>query len=135
MGQRNNVVETLEGLGADVSVYENLGDIMEPNQLYTDIVEAGISNTQGFDWYWLNVEGFFEDVFLYGANEGGKLCVYSTVANLPNLSSVVLTFCTQCNVFHRYCMAETYGPVWRRQNNNFDGGSVSSEFNGSQAWC
>jgi len=70
-GQRTNVVETLEALGATVNVYEDLSEIMEPNQLYSDIVEAGVSNTQGFDWYWLNVEGFFENVFRYGDKESG----------------------------------------------------------------
>lgn len=68
-GQRNNVLDALTGLGAEVNTYDSLGELMEPNQLYTDMNDAGVSSTQGFDWYWLNVEGFFEQLFLYGADQ------------------------------------------------------------------
>jgi hypothetical protein len=86
-GQRNNVVDTLTGLGADVITYDSLGEIMEPNQLYTDMNDAGVSSTQGYDWYWLNVEGFFEQLFLYGADQSpaygpvwvGQVCKLSYV--------------------------------------------------------
>jgi Asp-tRNA(Asn)/Glu-tRNA(Gln) amidotransferase A subunit family amidase len=56
-GQRNNVLETLQGFGANVTTYESTSDIMTPDQLYEDMNAVGVSNTQGFDWYWLNVEG------------------------------------------------------------------------------
>lgn len=57
MGRRGNVVEALQGFGANVTVYESLSEIMTPDQLYKDMTSVGVSNTQGFDWYWLNVEG------------------------------------------------------------------------------
>lgn len=69
-GQRGNVVTALEALGADVIVEDSIANFIEPSQLYMDIVESGIQNTLWFDWYWLNVEGFFEEVFKYGADEG-----------------------------------------------------------------
>jgi Asp-tRNA(Asn)/Glu-tRNA(Gln) amidotransferase A subunit family amidase len=69
-GQRGNVAAALEGLGATVMVKESLSEVMTGNQLYNDTVAAGIANTQGFDWYWLNIEGFFEKVFKYGSAEG-----------------------------------------------------------------
>jgi Asp-tRNA(Asn)/Glu-tRNA(Gln) amidotransferase A subunit family amidase len=69
-GQRTNVAETLEGLGATVIVKDDLSELMTGNRLYNDTVAAGIASTQGFDWYWLNIEGFFETVFKYGSDAG-----------------------------------------------------------------
>lgn len=66
-GLRTNVAETLTCLGADVTTYESTSDIMQPSQLYMDMREAGIGTTQGYDWYWLNVEAFHEGIFGYGS--------------------------------------------------------------------
>jgi hypothetical protein len=49
---------------------DSITNFMQPTQLYTDFMESNIRNTVSFDWYWLNVEGFFEEVFKYGAEEG-----------------------------------------------------------------
>jgi hypothetical protein len=69
-GQRTNVAETLEGLGATVIIKDDLSEVMTGSQLYNDTVAAGVKGTQGFDWYWLNIEGFFETVFKYGSDAG-----------------------------------------------------------------
>lgn len=69
-GQRNNVVTALQAFGADVITEDSITNFMQPTQLYTDFMESNIRNTVSFDWYWLNVEGFFEEVFKYGAEEG-----------------------------------------------------------------
>ena len=71
MGQRGNVVEALEGLGATVITKDNLEDFMEPTQLLKDYTSSGIGSKwfAWFDWYWLNVEGFFETVFGYGGED------------------------------------------------------------------
>jgi hypothetical protein len=68
MGKRGNVVEALEGFGATVIVKASLADFMEPTQLLKDYEASGIGSKWfgWFDWYWLNVEGFFENAFLYG---------------------------------------------------------------------
>lgn len=54
--RRGNVVEALESFGANITVYNDLFEVMTPDQLYTDMTSVGVSNTQRFDWYWLNVE-------------------------------------------------------------------------------
>lgn len=72
MGERGNVVEALEGLNATVITKESLSEFMTPTQLLKDYEESGIGSKwfAWFDWYWLNVEGFFEKVFLYGGKNG-----------------------------------------------------------------
>jgi len=104
MGKRNNVLEALEGFGSTVTTYESTSDIMTPDQLYEDMNEVGVRNTQGFDWYWLNVEGFFETVFKYGGGDEKG----------PFMSP---------------------GPQYRRQNNNFDGGSPHVTHIGATAYA
>jgi len=68
-GKRGDVVAALEDLGAAVTVRDAMSDLMTGTQLYNDMQQVGVSNTQGFDWYWLNVEGFFETVFKYGGRD------------------------------------------------------------------
>ena len=67
-GQRNNVPMKLLELGATVVEKESLSDFLTPTQLLLDYTSAGIGSKwfAWFDWYWLNVEGFFESTFLYG---------------------------------------------------------------------
>lgn len=74
MGKRSNVPDKLEELGATVIYKDSLADFMEPTQLLKDYHESGLGSKwfAWFDWYWLNVEGFFEDTFKYGAKEGAK---------------------------------------------------------------
>lgn len=67
-GERGNVLEALEASGATVRVEANMSDLIVPNQLWQDYMDSGIRDTVGYDWYWLNMEGFFEDVFKYGAS-------------------------------------------------------------------
>eukprot|EP00977_Amphora_coffeiformis_P002492 scaffold464_cov181-Amphora_coffeaeformis.AAC.30 len=101
-GQRNNVRDALVSLGANVTEYENMADLMVPTQLYLDWAEAGFGNTLWWDWYFLNVESFFEGVFMYGG------------AAAPDGTPQV-----------------TYGPVWRGQNYNFDFGSQDNHIGAS----
>ena len=74
MGKRSNVPDKLEEMGATVIYKDSLSDFMEPTQLLKDYHESGLGSKwfAWFDWYWLNVEGFFEDTFKYGAKEGAK---------------------------------------------------------------
>jgi len=76
-GLRTNVLDVLSA-AANVTIYESTSDIMQPTQLYMDMREAGIGSTQGYDWYWLNVEAFHEGIFGYGS---------------PNVKCAVCVFC------------------------------------------
>lgn len=68
---RGNVVDKLEELGATVIMKDALEDFMEPTQLLMDYKASGIGSKwfAWFDWYWLNVEGFFEEKFNYGGSD------------------------------------------------------------------
>lgn len=68
LGKRGNVLDTLTELGATILIKPALEDFMEPTQLLKDYKESGIGSKwfAWFDWYWLNVEGFFESIFNYG---------------------------------------------------------------------
>ena len=82
MGQRSNVIEALESLGAEVTVLNALADLFpEKPQLLVDYEESKIGSKwfAWFDWYWLNVEGFFESVFMYGGGDDAKAKAYGPV--------------------------------------------------------
>lgn len=70
-GKRGNVVDALKSMVSEVIVKEELADFMEPTQLLNDYHTSGIGSKWfgWFDWYYLNVEGFFETVFKYGGKE------------------------------------------------------------------
>lgn len=71
-GKRSNVVNALIDMGATVVQKPALEDFMEPTQLLKDYQASGVGSKwfAWFDWYWLNVEGFFESVFDYGGKNG-----------------------------------------------------------------
>jgi len=52
----------------------HLSEFFTKPQLLLDYEEAGVGNEWfgWWDWYWLNVEGFFEDKFKYGSSEGSS---------------------------------------------------------------
>lgn len=69
-------------LGAEVTVLNALADLFpEKPQLLVDYEESKIGSKwfAWFDWYWLNVEGFFESVFMYGGGDEAKAKAYGPV--------------------------------------------------------
>lgn len=73
-GQRGNVKDALVASGATVIEKAHLSEFFTKPQLLLDYEEAGVGNEWfgWWDWYWLNVEGFFEDKFKYGSSEGSS---------------------------------------------------------------
>ena len=71
-GQRGNVKDALVASGATVIEKAHLSEFFTKPQLLLDYEEAGVGNEWfgWWDWYWLNVEGFFEDKFKYGSSKG-----------------------------------------------------------------
>lgn len=71
-GQRTNVLDALTSTGADVMVEDDLANFLTPTQLYNDYQASSLGrggSFQSFDWYYLNVEGFFESIFRYGGSD------------------------------------------------------------------
>lgn len=99
---KRNVSEALESFGATVDVYEDLGDILTPTQLFTDYLESGLGSPSRYDSYYLNIEGIYEGVQMYGGE--------SSPDGTPAIS---------------------YGPVWRGQNFGFLNGSQRNRIGAS----
>jgi len=72
-GLRGDVLEALQATGAaEVTEETDLANFVTPTQLYEDYLSSGMTSGgsfQSFDWYYLNVEGFFESIFKYGGTD------------------------------------------------------------------